>query len=89
MEEYMRKFFGALAVVSVLAISMPANAVPQRDNSGIGVVQQILAKLRNGIVRVLDTIGWPKRKHWCNRGECAKTRDSSLRSFTLSVWPVV
>jgi hypothetical protein len=56
----MRKIFGALAVVSVLAISMPANAVPQRDNSGIGVVQQVLAKLRNGIVRALEDVGWPK-----------------------------
>lgn len=56
----MRKIFGALAVVSVLAISMPANAASQRDNSVIGVVQQVLSKLRNGIVRALEDVGWPK-----------------------------
>jgi len=56
----MRKFFGALAVVSVLAISMPVQAAPQSDDGGFGIVHQILAKLRNGVVRVLDEIGMPK-----------------------------
>jgi len=56
----MRKFFGALAVVSVLAISMPVQAAPQRDDGGFGIVHQILVKLRNGVVRALEDVGWPK-----------------------------
>lgn len=56
----MRKFFGALAVVSVLAISMPVQAAPQRDGGVFGIVHQILVKLRNGVVRALDEMGTPK-----------------------------
>ncbi len=56
----MRKIFGALAVVSVLAISMPVNASPRSDDGGIGVVHQILVKLRKGVVRALDEMGLPK-----------------------------
>ena len=56
----MRKFFGALAVVSVLAISMPVQAAPQRNDGDIGIVHQILVKLRKGVVRVLDEMGFPK-----------------------------
>jgi hypothetical protein len=60
MEEFMRKFFGAVAVVSVLAISMPLVAAPQKNDSSIGVIHQILMNLRKGVVGALDTIGWPK-----------------------------
>jgi len=60
MEEYMRKIFGALAVVSVLAISMPVTAAPRSDDGGIGIVHQILVKLRKSVVRALDEVGWPK-----------------------------
>ncbi|HSY50000.1 MAG TPA: hypothetical protein VLC46_14390 [Thermoanaerobaculia bacterium] len=56
----MRKFFGALAVVSVLAVSMPVQAAPQSDDGGFGIIHQILAKLRNCVVRVLDEVGTPK-----------------------------
>lgn len=56
----MRKIFGALAVVSVLAISMPVQAAPQRDDGGFGIVHQILVKLRKSVVRALDEVGWPK-----------------------------
>jgi len=44
MEEYMRKIFGALAVVSVLAISMLVTAAPRSDDGAFGVVHQILVK---------------------------------------------
>jgi hypothetical protein len=56
----MRKFFGALAVVSVLAISIPVQAAPQSADGGTGIIHQILAKLRNCVVRVLDEVGTPK-----------------------------
>ena len=52
----MRKIFGALAVVSVLAISMPVQAAAQRDDGGIGIIHQILVKLRRGVVRALDDL---------------------------------
>jgi hypothetical protein len=57
MEEYMRKFFGALVVVSALAISMPVQAAPQRDDVGIGIIHQILVKLRKGVIRALGDLG--------------------------------
>ncbi len=56
----MRKFFGALAVVSILAISMPVQAAPQSDDGGSGIVHQILVKLRKSVVHALDEMGWPK-----------------------------
>jgi len=40
----MRKIFGALAVVSVLAISMLVTAAPRSDDGAFGVVHQILVK---------------------------------------------
>lgn len=56
----MRKFFGALVVVSILAISIPVYASPQHDDGGVGIIHQLLVKLRRGVVRVLDEIGTPK-----------------------------